>query len=499
MDCRNQIVHFKEKGDLEFRLRKGNRVIEADNSIFIVTNFPFKITVIRDELKSLFSNIFISGYLNLSELQELYSPSVLKDVCRFLFTLVRKGVLETRGRYEKTLLKEIDVIIAVRNREKDIKQCLESILNLNYPYELLTITVVDDCSTDRTKNIVRSFGVNLIELSEQVGISKCRNLGVSRTNNEIIAFIDSDCVAHEDWLSDLVPAFDDPDLAAVGGKVKSYYLDKKLDRYEAVMSPLDVSNRWKRSSEEDPSFYIPSCNLLIRRSVFCAIGGFDESFNVGEDVDLCYRLRQKGYIFEFRPEGVVYHKHRNRFISFALRRMDYGTSEPILTLRHHHINKRLHLPILDLLFISFITLAGMTLELKMVTIAICLMLTAIIYEYTKLRRFHIPYLLVTIIKHRLRSPFVWAHSLFSFYSRYYLLIGGLIALSDPIYFLTALTPHVLVCLTQYIIRKPKLGFPIFLYFFTTEQIFYQIGVWYYCFKCRTLKPVNPILMLRLLC
>lgn len=498
MDCWNQIntVH---KTDLKLRMRKGITLIEKPDALYIISDLPFSVLKIDRIWERLIKILKHSPIITLQEISNIFSHLDPTMIYQFIGRLVRKGILELADNIQGDFLTQVDIIIPVRNRADEISICLKSLLELDYPAELFKITVVDDASTDNTKDIVKGFGVNLIELREHGGISRCRNIGVQKTSGEIIAFIDSDCVAHRCWLRELVQAFQDPTVVAVGGRVMSWYLTTQLERYEAAMSSLNVSKRWKRSDEEDASFYVPSCNFLIRRWAFLELGGFDESLSVGEDVDLCFRLKKKGYVFEFRPQGVVYHKHRNSLKSFASRRKDYGTSEPLLSRTYRHLVKTIHVPALDMCVVSGILLATITKAPYVLVSSIFALLAGILYEFNSLRWLKERNLILKIIKHRLRAPFIWIYTIFSFYSRYYLMFGLVVCVLNLKYLLIALIPHVITGLIRYVIERPTINLLSFLFFFTVEQISYQLGVWVYCLKLRTLRPVNATLIFRLMC
>ena len=89
---------------------------------------------------------------------------------------------------------------------------------------------------------------------------------------------------------------------------------------------------------------MPTCNLLVRRSVYRELGGLREPLRVGEDVDLCWRLRERGHVLVYAPEGVVRHKHLDRLGAMLRRRAVYGSSEATLHALHPDKRGRLRLP-----------------------------------------------------------------------------------------------------------------------------------------------------------
>ncbi len=137
-----------------------------------------------------------------------------------------------------------------------------------------------------------------------------------------------------------------------GGELPPGFNESPLDRYEEVKSSLIMGKRFARSQENEKFFYVPSCNLLVRKSLFLDLGGFREELIVGEDVDLCWRMQDAGYFVEFRPTGTIFHKHRNRIRPFCLRRFDYGTSEPLLQRLHRSRGKKMMFPLGSSLFWS---------------------------------------------------------------------------------------------------------------------------------------------------
>jgi len=109
----------------------------------------------------------------------------------------------------------ISVVITGLNEEYNIKNCIHSIL-LNQSYPNYEVTYVDGGSSDRTMEIIESIMKNApgpvaskIKIAKDIRStpSKARNTGISCSNGDIIAFLDADCVAPNNWLQRLVEAF----------------------------------------------------------------------------------------------------------------------------------------------------------------------------------------------------------------------------------------------------------------------------------------------------
>jgi cellulose synthase/poly-beta-1,6-N-acetylglucosamine synthase-like glycosyltransferase len=179
----------------------------------------------------------------------------------------------------------VSFIVPARDEGKVIARCLEAIKALDYDERLTEMIVIDDNSVDDTVEVARSFGAKVFTAAH-VTISALRNLGVGRARGEFVAFVDADCVLKSDWLGKALEHFKDSKTACVGS-----YPDIPEDS-SWVPKTWDVHQRLHSVQEVD---WLPSRTLLVRRDAFQAVGGFADSLVTCEDVDLCYRLRKKGY------------------------------------------------------------------------------------------------------------------------------------------------------------------------------------------------------------
>ncbi|MEW6416530.1 MAG: glycosyltransferase [Nitrospirota bacterium] len=104
----------------------------------------------------------------------------------------------------------VSVIIPTYNNGRFIKDALESLFNQTYPQELMEIIVVDDGSTDNTREILKEYMDKIIYVyQENKGIAGARNIGISRAKNEIITFLDSDDIWHEERLLRVIKKFNE--------------------------------------------------------------------------------------------------------------------------------------------------------------------------------------------------------------------------------------------------------------------------------------------------
>ncbi len=153
------------------------------------------------------------------------------------------------------------------------------------------------------------------------GPAAARNVGRSLAESELLAFLDADVVAPVDWYAPLLEHFDDPKVGLVAPRVEG---DAALDLGDA---PARV--RWGTRVS-----YVPAAAVVIRADAFDAIGGFDETLRVGEDVDLVWRLDEAGWTCRYEPTVSVRHRPRPDWRSRARQIVSYGCSAASLSLRH---------------------------------------------------------------------------------------------------------------------------------------------------------------------
>jgi mycofactocin system glycosyltransferase len=327
--------------------------------------------------------------------------------------------------------------------------------------------------------------------------SFCRNLGAQQAKGEILAFIDSDCRADALWLRELLPSFRKPRIGVVGGLVDSVFDAKAVDRYEKVRSSLNMGPWFRRSEETDRFFYVPSCNLLTRRDLFGRLGGFRSDLHVGEDVDYCWRVQDKGYEVEYRPRGKIFHRHRNTFWGFCSRRFDYGTSEPLLQQIHTERVKTLFLPPAAAFFWVLAALSLWEAEGALLLLCGLVALIDTGAALRKLRRRGIPARVREAFFAVVRSYGAFAFHTCAFVSRYYLLGIPLLFPLFPKAGAALLGAHLLSGMGEFMIKRPGLNPLSFFVLFTLDQLSYQSGVWWGCAKGKFFAPVNPRLSIRL--
>ncbi|MGC8660279.1 MAG: mycofactocin biosynthesis glycosyltransferase MftF [Desulfomonilaceae bacterium] len=419
---------------------------------------------------------------------EFAKAGVSKALFPFLDRFVAAGVLEWVP--SKNLkMKFVSVIVPVYNRAKDIRSCLESLSKVDYPRNALEIIVVDDNSSDETVETVKNYPVKLIVQRQNLGQSAARNAGVMAAKGEILAFIDSDCIAQPNWLRELLPHFDDPRNVLVGGYVDSYYKATALDRYEEANSALNMGAKSAVGFGKESDFYVPTCNMLVRREAYLKVGGLDDRMRVGEDVDLCWRLKAHGYRLVYVPTGRIAHKHRNRFFETFKRRYEYGVSEPVLYMKHQHIIKRFPVQPPGLAVLLAIILGSIERSFWSLPLAISVVLWDSLTNWRRYQKqIGMPLQLGKILRATIEK-----HSNYIFYLtrhliRYYLLIMMVVAIIFPPVSLAVAILILFPSFVEFVRKRPQISFPVFLFYFLAEQAYYQAGVFASCVRENSFRP-----------
>jgi mycofactocin glycosyltransferase len=460
-----------------YYLKDGVRLISGENCCLVLQIAPLRAIRINPAAMRVLERCR-TGFSLHEETDDAYRTAAL-SLCD---TMVEACVLDWEPPHD-VFEPLVSIVVPVYNRAHEIVPCLESLLHLNYPASRREIIVVDDASVDQTVSVVRGYDVRLLIQPKNMGQSAARNAGVQAAKGEIVAFMDSDCTADHNWLRELLPNFHDPRLALVGGYVDTPRGTSRLDRYEAVHSPLNMGSKQVIGKGGNAVFYVPTCNMLLRKEIYIRTGGLDERLRVGEDVDFCWKLMALGYRLMYTPEGRVIHKHRNHLFENFRRRFDYGTSEAVLYDRYRQKTKRFPWHWEGILLLT-LWVTGLTLRsIPLLLGVLVFLVTESVYKRMRFnRQFGITLSLNQFFSANGKRHLMLAYHLGHHLTRYYLIPAMVISILVPQLALPFLALTIQPAMVVFFKKKPDLSFPVFLAFFWLEQIFYQAGVFWGCLK-----------------
>lgn len=202
----------------------------------------------------------------------------------------------------------VSVVLIAKRLERTIVPTLESLKRQTFPPEEVILVV--DSLEDSEMSALNSYAVRIIE-SEIGGIGAARRRGVESATSDIVAFIDSDCVADASWLEALVRVFAErDDVVAQTGRIISSNPALGAERLTGYPKPRkDV---WVDFAE--------TMNFAFVRRIISIIGNFDANFgDGGEDLDFCVRLKKEGYYVLFNPRAMMFHLRSEKWVSKAWR------------------------------------------------------------------------------------------------------------------------------------------------------------------------------------
>jgi GT2 family glycosyltransferase len=209
------------------------------------------------------------------------------------------------------------IVVPVHDHAALTKRCLEAILECP-PDTAYEIVVVDDASSDGTRELMADFGgaARCLRLSANSGFATASNDGAeAATASEFVLFLNNDTVASAGWLDALVGYADAHPAAAVVG-AKLVYPDGTVQHAGVVIGRDGLPrNLYQGFPGDHPAVNrsrafqaVTGACMLVRRDAFERVDGFDTAFlNCLEDVDLCLRLRELGHETHYCSEAVLVH------------------------------------------------------------------------------------------------------------------------------------------------------------------------------------------------
>jgi glucosyl-dolichyl phosphate glucuronosyltransferase len=219
---------------------------------------------------------------------------------------------------------QASIIIPTYNRATYLSQCLQALDLLTVNSSKFEIIVVDNNSTDDTRDAVMNFaeshpGLNIRYFCEKKqGVSYARNRGVMEACGEIVCFLDDDSPPLVNWLAEILKGFVDPAVGCVGGPSILDYRDQ--ERPEWLQGDLQGLLSGYCLPYDEPTAvtlweqYPLSCNMALRRKLFSSLGLFrldlDRSGNqvlAAGDTELADRVNKAGWKVVYLPEAQVIH------------------------------------------------------------------------------------------------------------------------------------------------------------------------------------------------
>jgi len=211
----------------------------------------------------------------------------------------------------------VSLIVLNWNGQEYLEACMTSLLDLDYPDP--EIVMVDNGSTDNSVSYVSDQfpSVRIIETGRNLGYAGGMNVGISRTNSDIVVLLNNDIIVEKDWLTELVRCMESDKRIGIAG-CKVFFADNKRLQHAGgyVSLPLGLPNHYGYREEDNGDYdamvdvqYVTGAAMAIRRPVLDQLNGMDAGFFpiYFEDVDICFRAREKGWRVVYAPESRLVH------------------------------------------------------------------------------------------------------------------------------------------------------------------------------------------------
>lgn len=210
----------------------------------------------------------------------------------------------------------VSIIIPVFNNFALTYNCLRSVLTHsgNVPYEII---LADDCSTDLTCEIAKiAKNISICKTPENYKFLRNCNHAAQKARGKYILFLNNDTQVQANWLEPLTSLMEKEPLIGLTG-AKLIYPDGRLQEAGGIL--WNDGSAWNYGNGKNPALpeynyvknvdYISGAAIMIRKTLWLQIGGFDERFSPAycEDSDLALEVRKKGYQVVFQPKSLVVH------------------------------------------------------------------------------------------------------------------------------------------------------------------------------------------------
>lgn len=222
-------------------------------------------------------------------------------------------------KYMKPNHQLVSIVIPTYNSSSFIERCLSSVLKTTYPnYEVI---LVDDCSTDSTREILSRFAkknkrIKLIFNQKNILAAASRNSGFNYSSGEFIALLDHDSEVDSHWITEMVKKMQtDNTIGIVQGKVYDINKRNTLQNVGLKIYPQTgwvYSPAWgvkdRKQFDAIQNIVAGATGVLYRKSAFKKIGGFDEYLGINvDDLDINWRMWIAGYSTVLAPHAITYH------------------------------------------------------------------------------------------------------------------------------------------------------------------------------------------------
>ena len=222
----------------------------------------------------------------------------------------------------------LTILVCVRDDWR-VLRLLESLQRQTAPFDSFRAIVVNT-GREGYGDCLHGFDFNVVTVkSDGHRLAAGRNVGLAQVETELVLTTDADCVAAPDLVAETIAAFNraDQDVAGIGGAIEKYAFDTPTRRHGITINDGQMALQYLPAS---PLPYITGAHAAFRSASLRAVGGYDERFWCGEDVDICYRLGIAGRSLEINPKARIMHEDRASVAEHFKRFRWYAVDQALL-------------------------------------------------------------------------------------------------------------------------------------------------------------------------
>ena len=229
-----------------------------------------------------------------------------------------------------SLKPKLTIGICVKNAEKTIRDTIHSVLNQDFPHELIRIIVVDGQSEDGTLEIIKEIlsksNMRSIILGENKGLGFARQMVVDNAEGDYIVWVDGDMILPKDYVRKQVEFMEINPKVGIATASHGILPEANLVAALEDVAYVAVDFRFKG----DSSSRLPStAGAIFRVEAVRQVGGFDSCINgVGEDIEVAYRIKRAGWLIYRGTEAVFYEKRKESWKELWDHYFWYGRGAP---------------------------------------------------------------------------------------------------------------------------------------------------------------------------
>lgn len=222
----------------------------------------------------------------------------------------------------------VSVLIPVRNEEKFIKKCIDSLLNQTVSQNTYELLIIDGQSDDRTREIVQEYmeeydNLRLLDNPKRIAPT-AMNIGIKEAKGDIIIRVDGHSFVSPNFIEMNLKALHETDAGCVGGPITTIASDETAEAISLAMSsPFGVGNALFRYSDK-PCYVDTLAFGAYKKEIFEEIGLFDEELVRNQDDELNYRLIKSGRKIYLTPAIQSYYYSRSSFKKLFKQYFQYG-------------------------------------------------------------------------------------------------------------------------------------------------------------------------------